>query len=123
MHFKHEMIGNLAKISKKLQIKWNFELTVFELSVPDLYWHQRILQQQKSPVTSSRARPNDYSIKSNAGLALAPHMFNACASMHFRCKVDQFQICLSKCIFKPKCSNFSPIQRHLLANIKQISAK
>ena len=28
---------NLAKISKKLQIKWNFELTVFELTVPDLY--------------------------------------------------------------------------------------
>ena len=27
----------LAKISKKLQIKWNFELTVFELTVPDLY--------------------------------------------------------------------------------------
>ena len=28
---------NLAKISQKLRIKWNFELTVFELSVPDLY--------------------------------------------------------------------------------------
>ena len=27
----------LAKISKKLRIKWNFELTVFELTVPDLY--------------------------------------------------------------------------------------
>ena len=27
---------NLAKISKKLRIKWNFELTMFELSVPDL---------------------------------------------------------------------------------------
>ena len=26
-----------AKISKKLWIKWNFELTVFELTVPDLY--------------------------------------------------------------------------------------
>ena len=26
-----------AKISKKLRIKWNFELTVFELTVPDLY--------------------------------------------------------------------------------------
>ena len=35
--FKHEMIGFLPKISKKLRIKWNFELTVFELSVPDLY--------------------------------------------------------------------------------------
>ena len=28
---------NLAKISQKLRIKWNFELTVFELTVPDLY--------------------------------------------------------------------------------------
>ena len=28
---------NLAKISKRLRIKWNFELTVFELTVPDLY--------------------------------------------------------------------------------------
>ena len=28
---------NVAKISKKLQIKWKFELTVFELTVPDLY--------------------------------------------------------------------------------------
>ena len=37
MHFKHEMIGIWQKISKKLQIKWNFELTVFELSIPDLY--------------------------------------------------------------------------------------
>ena len=27
----------MAKISKKLQIKWNFELTVFKLTVPDLY--------------------------------------------------------------------------------------
>ena len=27
----------LAKISKKLRIKWNFKLTVFELTVPDLY--------------------------------------------------------------------------------------
>ena len=31
------MKRNLAKISKKLRIKWNFELTVFELTVPDLY--------------------------------------------------------------------------------------
>ena len=37
MHFKHEMIGFLAKYSQKLRIKWNFELTVFELTVPDLY--------------------------------------------------------------------------------------
>ena len=29
----------VAKISKKLRIKWNFELTVFELTVPDLYMH------------------------------------------------------------------------------------
>ena len=28
---------NLAKITHKLQIKWNFELTVFELTMPDLY--------------------------------------------------------------------------------------
>ena len=27
----------MAKISKKLRIKWNFELTVFELTLPDLY--------------------------------------------------------------------------------------
>ena len=27
----------MAKFSKKLRIKWNFELTVFELTVPDLY--------------------------------------------------------------------------------------
>ena len=26
-----------AKYSKKLRIKWNFKLTVFELTVPDLY--------------------------------------------------------------------------------------
>ena len=38
MHFKHEMIGKWKeKISQKLRIKWNFELTVFELTVPDLY--------------------------------------------------------------------------------------
>ena len=28
---------SLAKISKKLQIKWNFELAVFKLTVPYLY--------------------------------------------------------------------------------------
>ena len=28
---------NLAKISQKLRTKWNFKLTVFELTVPDLY--------------------------------------------------------------------------------------
>ena len=27
----------MAKISQKLRIKWNFELTVFKLTVPDLY--------------------------------------------------------------------------------------
>ena len=38
MHFKHEMIGKRGeKISQKLRIKWNFELTMFELTVPDLY--------------------------------------------------------------------------------------
>ena len=31
------MDRNLAKISQKLRIKWNFELTVFESTVPDLY--------------------------------------------------------------------------------------
>ena len=31
------MIEIWQKISKKLQIKWNFELTVVELTVPDLY--------------------------------------------------------------------------------------
>ena len=38
------MIGFLPKFSKKLGIKWNFELTVFELTVPDLY--QSIHKQQ-----------------------------------------------------------------------------
>ena len=35
---------NLAKISMKLRIKWKFELTVFELTVPNLYihWEQEI---------------------------------------------------------------------------------
>ena len=33
----------MAKISKKLRIKWNFELTVFELTVPDLYFNFKIL--------------------------------------------------------------------------------
>ena len=36
---------NLAKISKKLQIKWSFELTVFELTVPDLYYNNKIATQ------------------------------------------------------------------------------
>ena len=31
------MIGLLPKFQKRLRIKWNFELTVFELTVPDLY--------------------------------------------------------------------------------------
>ena len=34
MHFKHEMIN---KNPRKLRIKWNFELTVFKLTGPDLY--------------------------------------------------------------------------------------
>ena len=37
MHFKHEMIEIWTNILKKLRIKWNFELTMFELTVPDLY--------------------------------------------------------------------------------------
>ena len=36
-YFKHEMIGIWQKISKKLRIKFNFELTVFELTMPNLY--------------------------------------------------------------------------------------
>ena len=40
VHFKHEMIRKLfIKTSQKLWIKWNFELTVFELTVPNLYVH------------------------------------------------------------------------------------
>ena len=31
------MIGILLNIHNNLRIKWNFELTVFELTVPDLY--------------------------------------------------------------------------------------
>ena len=30
-------MNNLAKILKKLRIKWNYELTVFELTMADLY--------------------------------------------------------------------------------------
>ena len=38
VHFKHEMIEKLfTEISLKIRIKWNFELTVFELPVPNLY--------------------------------------------------------------------------------------
>ena len=38
MHFKHEMIGkHFTEISQKLWIKWNLELTVFELTVHNLY--------------------------------------------------------------------------------------
>ena len=34
---------NLAKISKKLRIKWNFELTVFKLTVPGLYMYRLLV--------------------------------------------------------------------------------
>ena len=39
----------MAKISKKLRIKWNFELTVFELTVPDLY-HELCLSMSESGI-------------------------------------------------------------------------
>ena len=35
--FNIEKIGVVFKTWSKLRIKWNFELTVFELAVPDLY--------------------------------------------------------------------------------------
>ena len=38
---------NLAKISQKIRIKWNFELTVFELILPDLYF---LLQLKKGKI-------------------------------------------------------------------------
>ena len=37
MHFKHEMIGIWQRFQRNFEFKWNFELTVFELTVPDLY--------------------------------------------------------------------------------------
>ena len=41
------MIG-IWQISEKLRIKWNFELTVFELTVPDLYyWKDATLLKRK----------------------------------------------------------------------------
>ena len=36
--FNIEKIGVVFKTWSKLRIKWNFELTVFELAVPDLYF-------------------------------------------------------------------------------------
>ena len=37
-HFKHEKNGkHLTETLQKILIKWNFELTVFELTVADLY--------------------------------------------------------------------------------------
>ena len=35
--FKHEMIGIWQRFQRNFELKWNFELTMFELSVPDLY--------------------------------------------------------------------------------------
>ena len=35
--FNIEKIGVVFKTWSKLRIKWNFELTVFELAMPDLY--------------------------------------------------------------------------------------
>ena len=41
-------IGQLSrlvpKISQRLGIKWNFELTMFELTVPDLYIASNVLE-------------------------------------------------------------------------------
>ena len=38
MHFKRKMIGIWQRFNRNFElIKWNFELTVFELTVPDLY--------------------------------------------------------------------------------------
>ena len=36
VHFKHEMIGIWQKFQRNLRIKWNLELTVFELTVSEL---------------------------------------------------------------------------------------
>ena len=37
VHFKHEMIGTWQWSHRNFKQKWNFELTMFELSVADLY--------------------------------------------------------------------------------------
>ena len=39
---------NLAKISKKLQIRWNFKLTVFKLTVPDMYMNLELTRMHSS---------------------------------------------------------------------------
>ena len=38
-YFKTWNDRNLAKYLQQLRIKWNFELTVFELTDPDLYYY------------------------------------------------------------------------------------
>ena len=37
VHFKHEMIGMWQRFDRNFEFKWNFELTVFGLTVPDMY--------------------------------------------------------------------------------------
>ena len=37
MHFKHEMIGLLPNIPSNFELNGTSKLTVFELTVPDLY--------------------------------------------------------------------------------------
>ena len=37
--FKHEIIGFLPKFQRNLELKLNFELTMFELSISNLYKH------------------------------------------------------------------------------------
>ena len=43
VHYKHEMIGIRQRFHRNFELseKWNFELTVFELTVPDLYKQMR----------------------------------------------------------------------------------
>ena len=47
----------MAKISKKLRIKWNFELTVFELTVPDLYFDVNEMLEISSYILDTRPTP------------------------------------------------------------------
>ena len=37
VHFKHGMIGIWQRFLRNFELSGNFELTVFELTVPDLY--------------------------------------------------------------------------------------
>ena len=42
MHFKHEIISIWQSVGQNSQLSANFELTVFELAVPDLYQVQTV---------------------------------------------------------------------------------